>query len=328
MVFKVTDVCKSFGSLQALSNIRMRVDDAEIVSIIGPSGSGKTTLLRIIAGLEKPDNGKVVFEEVENQSSRVIMVFQDYVLFPHLNVFENVAFGLRARKTLTKGEIRNNVDEILEYFGIADIEIKYPAQISGGQRQRTAIARAMVLNPGVLLLDEPFANLDRNLKFDTAAFIRRTQKKFGVTTVTVTHDIEEAFLMSDKIGILLAGKLIQYDSVERVYFDPADMETAGFLGPVNSIDEELFNHLTIRCEQIPHGGVLLARAEGFELRKADNGEGVISSRLFTGRMILYDVHILDYTLRIYSLSDAFRPGDRVEVILNRCISSSKDFHYA
>jgi putative spermidine/putrescine transport system ATP-binding protein len=321
MVLELTDISKSFGPTQALSDVSLAADEGEIISIIGPSGSGKTTLLRIIAGLENPDSGNISFSEADSQQNQIIMVFQDYVLFPHMTVFENVAFGLKAAKTKRKNEIDQKVHSMLSYFAINDESRKYPAQLSGGQRQRVAIARAMVLNPHILLLDEPFANLDKNLKYDTAAFIRKTQKAFGVTTVTVTHDIEEAFLMSDRIGILLSGRLAQFDSVENVYFDPSNIEAASFLGPVNSISQELLDSLEVTCEIPESSRAVSARAEGLELSRGEKGSATITGRVFTGRMILYEVVVEGSSLKVYSLSDSFKVGDRVHVILHRIITA-------
>jgi len=324
MAFTVQQISKSFGKLDVLNDVSFAVGHGEIASIIGPSGSGKTTLLKIIAGLDSPDTGTVTFEEETSKDNPVLLVFQDNVLFPHMSVFENVAFGLRSRKKYQKQEIKSKVDEMLRYFGIDDKADQYPSRLSGGQKQRVAIARAMVINPYVLLLDEPFANLDKNLKMDTAEFIRNTQKDFGITTVSVTHDLEEAFIMSDKIGILLDGKLVQYDSVENVYLNPSSYDAARFLGPVNIIPCELLPDLSVDSPPIDDLSEVYARAEGLELCKNSEGKGVISRVCFIGSVVLYFVDFGGVNLKAYSLSSGLRTGDRVEVRLHNYFISSEE----
>lgn len=214
MDIELRHISKRFNTQAVLEDISCDVRSSELVSIVGPSGAGKTTLLNIIAGLEIPDKGSVVFSEPVNKHHPVIIVFQDYVLFPAMTVRDNIGFGLKARH-LKKPQITQQVDRMLEYFQLTPHADQYPAQLSAGQKQRAAIARAMIVNPAVLLLDEPFANLDRNLKMETARFIRTTQQTFGIPTISVTHDLEEAFAMSDRIGVLLDGRLQQFDTPGR-----------------------------------------------------------------------------------------------------------------
>ena len=324
MAFKVEHVSKAYGNLKVLHDISFSVEQGEIASIIGPSGSGKTTLLKIIAGLEPAGQGSVEFERELSKENPVLLVFQDYVLFPHMSVFENVAFGLRSRKKYEKREINAEVHDMLQYFGIDEKSDQYPNQLSGGQKQRVAIARAMVINPYVLLLDEPFANLDKNLKMDTAEFIRTTQKDFGITTVSVTHDLEEAFIMSDKIGILLDGELVQFDSVENVYLKPSSYDAAKFLGPVNVIPRDLLDDLGVAEPLVDGVAQVYARAEGLELRKNPDGKGVISRVCFIGSVILYFVDFRDTGLKVYSLSGGLKVGDRVDVRLHNYFCSAEE----
>ena len=324
MAFSVHNVSKAFGNLDVLHDVSLSVGSGEIASIVGPSGSGKTTLLKIIADVESPDTGNVSFDLKPSKEHPVLLVFQDYVLFPHMSVFENVAFGLRSRKTYTKGEIRKKVWDMLSYFGIEEKAEQYPSRLSGGQKQRVAIARAMIVNPYVLLLDEPFANLDKNLKLDTAEFIRNTQKHFGITTVSVTHDLEEAFIMSDKIGILLDGKLEQFDSVENVYLKPSSYNAARFLGPVNIIPTEILPDMGVTSP--PSGGLtqVYARAEGLEIRKNPGGNGVITRVCFIGSLILYFVDFGKTDLKVYSLSSGLQTGDRVDVRLHNFFTQAEE----
>ena len=323
MVFELQNLGKNYGDLRAVDGVSFGVEAGEIVSIIGPSGSGKTTLLKLIAGIEEPTTGEVRFQDPVGKQHPAIIVFQDYVLFPHLTVFENIAFGLRVRKEYSRRLIHQKVAEIMSYFGISDKAKDYPARLSGGQRQRVAIARAMVVEPHVLLLDEPFANLDRNLKLETALFIRDTQKRFGVTTVAVTHDLEEAFVMSDKIGILLDGRLAQFDTSRNVYFDPASFSAAEFLGPVNRIPASVLPLL--HCDAVVPAGadVVCARAEGLALERDEQGPGEIVDVCFIGVVILYSVRISGITLKVHSLIDGLEVGDPVQIRLLKFFSAEE-----
>ena len=243
MSFIVRDVSKKFGSLTVLNGIDLEVKSGELVSLVGPSGAGKTTLLKLCAGLMPPDTGTIMSDSTSG--SEPILVFQDYLLFPYMSVFENVAFGLKARK-LGKSEITRRVEEMLGFFGISEKRGEYPATLSGGQRQRVALARALVLRPSLLLLDEPFANLDQNLKMDTAMFLKRTQREFGnVTTLCVTHDLEEACAMSDRVGVMLDGRILDYGRPEQLYKAPSNVDTARFLGTLNTINSALFSYFNI-----------------------------------------------------------------------------------
>ncbi len=311
MVLKVEGLCKQYNGKSVLKDICFAVDEAQLVSIIGPSGAGKTTLLKIIAGLENPDAGSI---EKQNNFS-AILVFQDYVLFPTMNVFDNISFGLRARHE-NKKDIRIKVQEILKHFGIFEKSSSYPAELSAGQKQRVAIARAMVLSPELLLLDEPFANLDKNLKFEMADFIRKTQKEFKITTLLVTHDLQEAFMISDRIGIMIGGVLCQYDSVYEVYNRPVSLEVADFLGHVNIIPEKLHNILGINKSNLKERSEIYARAESFTIEKDDMGPGIVEEVRFAGHFIIYRVSIEDWICTVYRIHGGIRAGDRVKLRLN------------
>ena len=308
MRLTVSNLSKSYQGAPVFRDVSFEAGHGQLVSIIGPSGAGKTTLLHIIAGLERADGGSVATDPAMGRDAPAILVFQDYVLFPNMTVFENVAFGLRARRT-PRARIREKTMAMLEYFHLQDRAGAYPSQLSGGQKQRVAIARAMIVEPALLLLDEPFANLDRNLKMETALFIRATQREFSTTTVSVTHDLEEALAMSDRIGILLDGALRQYASPREVYLRPADEDTARFLGPVNRIEPETAGFLGLPAEPA------LLRPEALCLETSEDGAGRIESIHFAGHYISYRVRLRESLLTVYSLAPVGEAGQRVNVRL-------------
>jgi iron(III) transport system ATP-binding protein len=230
--------------MAAVNNLSFDVGH-EVVTLFGPSGCGKTTTLRCLAGLEKPDEGEITIDGkivtsiekgifVPPEKRNIGLVFQSYALWPHMKVRDNVAYGLKVRHE-KKEDIQNRVGKVLDTVGLAGYEDRYPAQLSGGQQQRVALARSMVYEPKVLLLDEPLSNLDAKIREKTRIELKALLKKIGITSVYVTHDQEEAFLMSDRIVVMNDGKKMQEDTPYNTYHNPANAFVASFVGRSNLI---------------------------------------------------------------------------------------------
>ena len=225
MFLEAIDIRKSFGTEKVLHNMNLRLAEHEMLSILGRSGSGKTTLLKILAGLELPDGGRVLLEgkdmgRVPPNRRDMVYLYQEPLLFPHLNVFENVAFGLRLRR-VPEQDIRKRVQEMLDNLELPEQSRKMPQQLSGGQRQRVAFGRALIINPKVLLLDEPFGALDAETRASMQQLLKRIAEDFSITALFVTHALKEALLMGDRIGLMQEGKLKVYDN-KKAFIDDAD----------------------------------------------------------------------------------------------------------
>lgn len=241
MTIAIQNVSKNFGSFKALDNITLDLNQGELVALLGPSGCGKTTLLRLIAGLDTPDSGSILFSgadatALDAAKRGVGFVFQHYALFRHMTVFENVAFGLRVKprsERPNEATIKNKVTELLQLVQLDWLGDRYPAQLSGGQRQRIALARALAVEPKVLLLDEPFGALDAKVRKELRRWLRRLHDELHVTSIFVTHDQEEALEVSDRVVLMNHGKLEQIGTPEQVWAQPASPFVYGFLGDVN-----------------------------------------------------------------------------------------------
>jgi sulfate transport system ATP-binding protein len=241
MTITVRDVSKWYGGFQALHGVSVDVPAGELVALLGPSGSGKTTLLRIIAGLEAPDTGTILFHGEDTagrhaRDRRVGFVFQHYALFRHMTVFENAAFGLRVRHRKLRppeAAIRRKVQDLLHLVQLEGLADRYPSQLSGGQRQRVALARALAVEPKVLLLDEPFGSLDAKVRKQLRRWLRRLHDEIHITSVFVTHDQEEALEVADRVVVMNEGRIEQVGTPEAVYDHPATQFVYGFLGDVN-----------------------------------------------------------------------------------------------
>ena len=246
------NLSKSFGKNEVLTNIDLEVEKGQLVTLLGPSGCGKSTLLRCLAGLETVTSGKVYLDgediTYKNPKDRDIgMVFQQYSLFPNMDVAQNVAFGLKMKK-VPKEEITKRVEEMVDIVGLTDHLHHYPTQMSGGQQQRAALARAMVTNPKVLLLDEPLSAIDALLRHSLQVEIRRIQKEMDITAIFVTHDQDEAMVMSDVIHLMYKGKIEQSAAPTEMYTQPTSKFAATFIGHYNILPVSEFKKLTGKDE--------------------------------------------------------------------------------
>ncbi|MGB1135336.1 MAG: ABC transporter ATP-binding protein [bacterium] len=239
------DFTKRFGDVTVIEKMNLKIREGEMLALLGPSGCGKSTTLFTICGIHRVDGGRVLFGEkdvsrVPAQQRNVGVVFQSYALYPHMSVFENIAFPLTVRKE-NKNTIRDKVDEIAELVHIGELLERRPEQLSGGQQQRVALARALVRKPGILLLDEPLANLDAKLRLEMRSEIRRIQLETGISAVLVTHDQVEAMSMSDRIAIMKEGEILQVASPTEMYQQPVNDFVAGFLGnpPIAFLDAQI-----------------------------------------------------------------------------------------
>ena len=242
------NINKSFGSLHVLKGINLEVEKGELLTLLGPSRCGKSTLLRCLAGLEEVQEGQIFLEDqdITNLDARlrqIGMVFQQYSLFPNMTVEQNLAFGLKIQK-LSKEEMKEEITKALKMIGMEDKRNSYPNQLSGGQQQRVALARAIVTKPKVLLLDEPLSAIDAKLRKNLQIEIRRIQKELNITTIFVTHDQDEAMIMSDRICLLNEGEIEQLGKPIDIYTEPKTKFAAGFIGNYNVLDPSAFSWLT------------------------------------------------------------------------------------
>ncbi len=269
---------KKYGDFVALGGVDLEIKPGEFYTLLGPSGCGKTTLLRMIAGFNTVDGGEILFDDkvinnVDAHKRDIGMVFQNYAIFPHLTVADNVAYGLKAKK-VPKGEIERRVDEALDLVQIKHLKNRKPNELSGGQQQRVALARAFVIEPSVLLMDEPLSNLDAKLRVQMRTIIKKLQRQLGITTIYVTHDQEEALAISDRIAVMKDGNVMQVGSPEQIYKKPENTFVAGFIGVSNFIDCEVKGDNADAAILEVTGECKLST----KLRTAFNGKGIISAR--------------------------------------------------
>jgi iron(III) transport system ATP-binding protein len=276
-VLEVQDLTKTFhtddGPVTAVEGVEFKISGDEFFTLLGPSGCGKTTTLRMIAGLEGISRGRIYFDgqdytEFSAFQRNIGMVFQSYALFPHMTVAENTAYGLRVRG-VSGGDLSDRVDPVLKLLGLETLAGRYPADLSGGQQQRVSIARALVYEPGMLLLDEPLANLDAKLRVQMREEIRRTQKELGIMSLYVTHDQEEAMSVSDRLAVFDQGKLIQVGEPQDLYFEPNSLFVADFIGKANFFPARVLGRDGQSARVTLGNGVELAPARSCHLSAAE-----------------------------------------------------------
>ncbi|HHR6054218.1 ABC transporter ATP-binding protein [Providencia alcalifaciens] len=324
------NLTKSFGQNQVFSDIQFTIEKGEFITLLGPSGCGKSTLLRCIAGLEQPDSGELYInrQNITHQPAQqrgVGMVFQNYALFPNMTVAENIAFGLKMRK-VSATERNKAVCEVIDMVELQGKENQYPHQLSGGQRQRVALARALVMKPQILLLDEPLSALDARIRKHLRQQIREIQRELGLTTIFVTHDQDEAMIMSDRIFLMNKGAIIQSDTAENIYTQPATEFVARFMGHYNLVDAEKANGML----GVNLQGTLAIRPESIYVRETGRQYGshisapvdaVILDHQLLGNIIRYSVNTPagDMTVDLLNRSSErlFEPGTHLELMFNK-----------
>ncbi|MFC4160899.1 sulfate/molybdate ABC transporter ATP-binding protein [Chitinimonas lacunae] len=329
MSISIDGIAKRFGQFVALDNIQLELPSGELTALLGPSGCGKTTLLRIIAGLETPDSGRILFQgedatDVDVRERQVGFVFQHYALFRHMSVFENVAFGLRVRPRKTRppeAEIRRRVHQLLELVQLDWLADRYPAQLSGGQRQRIALARALAVEPKVLLLDEPFGALDTQVRKELRRWLRRLHDEVHVTSVFVTHDQEEALEVADRVVVMNKGRIEQMGTPDAVYDNPATPFVYQFLGDVNLFHSRVHGGFAqVGEHSSPDGAVAYVRPHDIELLREPAGSTlavVVDHVRAIGPVVRLDMRLdngdpveAELSREAYA-AQAFKAGERV-----------------
>ncbi|MCB9498653.1 MAG: ABC transporter ATP-binding protein [Bacillales bacterium] len=317
------NICKSFGDTEVLHDFNLYIMENEFVTLLGPSGCGKTTLLRMIGGFDSPTSGDIYFDGklingVEPNKREINTVFQRYALFPHLNVFDNVAFGLKLKK-MEKSQIKEEVEAALKLVKLEGFEDRKIDTLSGGQMQRIAMARAIVCKPKLLLLDEPLAALDLKLRQDMQYELKEMQKKLGITFIYVTHDQEEALTMSDTIVVMNEGRILQIGTPEMIYNEPKTRFVANFIGESNIVEGKMLKDYLVKFEGASFECVdngfsknedvdVVIRPEDLEIIDAKDAKikGVIDSKTFKGvhheiNIIVNDKEYTVHTTKDYPL---------------------------
>lgn len=308
------EIRKSFGENEVLKGVSLSVEKGEFISLLGPSGCGKSTLLRCLAGLEQVSGGSFILDgtditERPPQEREIGMVFQQNSLFPNMTVEQNLAFGLEIKK-MPKEQIRTEIQGALEMVGLTDKRKEYPARLSGGQQQRVALARAIVSKPKVLLLDEPLSAIDAKLRKNLQVEIRRIQKELNITTIFVTHDQDEAMLMSDRICLLNEGTIEQIGNAVEIYTNPRTKFAASFIGHYNVLEWNQFSHMfgerteeksaiAIRPEVISMSHAKQNHENSYEVR------GTVMDSQSVGNVLRYHVQVNGISLRVDTLFRSF-----------------------
>ena len=348
---EIRDLFKRYRKVVAINHIQLEVNEGEMLTLLGPSGCGKTTTLRCIAGLEVPEGGDIVIDGQPMLSKGFVppsqrgigMVFQNYAVWPHMRVLNNVSYGMKLQK-ITKAEIRERAMRVLDMVGLKGLEERYPSQLSGGQQQRVALARALVRNPKVLLLDEPLSNLDAKLREKMRFEIKSLVRRMGITAVYVTHDQAEAMVISDRIVVMESGHVVQIGTPEQIYDQPANRFVADFIGTTNFIagevvrvlpEEDMAQIRTAFSDRIlcrvshdqdvapGHEAQLSIRPEDVEVFADDPGtkdnlvRGTIEHRAYLGNFLYFFVKVGDALIRVQvSHQLPMEEGERIFLVFN------------
>jgi len=330
-------------SVTAVDKVNLEVKEGELVTLLGPSGCGKTTALRMISGFELPTSGKIFIDGEDvtttppNQRPTT-MVFQNYALFPHMTVYQNIAYGLKIHREKEKN-IRERTETIMNLVGLKGLNNRSPAQLSGGQQQRVSLARSLIMEPKVLLLDEPLSNLDAKMRVSTRLEIRKLQQRIGITSIYVTHDQEEAMTLSDRVVIMNAGKIQQIGTPQEIYAHPINYFVADFIGKANFLGGKVANIVSQNEIEVDIKGVkykvyiskntfsegdrilLIIRPESVELEPKKSGaiNGIINQLIYLGSRMVYEIEV-DKNLLTVEITNPqehkiYSKGEEVAIIL-------------
>jgi len=328
-MIQLKDIVVKFGDFTALNGINIHVREGEFFTFLGPSGCGKTTLLRTLTGFIRPDGGRV-FVEGKDITDRPVeernigIVFQSYALFPTMTVYDNIAYGLKVKK-VKKDEIKRRVNEIAKKVDLTEDQLKKAvAQLSGGQQQRVAIARALIMNPSIICLDEPLSNLDAKLRVQLRNELKNMQREFGITTIYVTHDQEEALTLSDHIAVFNKGVIEQVGTPDEVYSRSKTEFVCNFIGDINPLSEELKRKLIGAGAKLNPADNCYIRLELIRVNDREHPEdvelpGIVESSEYYGLYIKYQIDIGCQKVKVIEKNNGMnlhKRGDAVKVIIN------------
>ncbi|MDY5942342.1 MAG: ABC transporter ATP-binding protein [Oscillospiraceae bacterium] len=328
-MIRLNDIVVKFGDFTALHGVNVHVKEGEFFTFLGPSGCGKTTTLRTITGFIEPVRGSVVVKDrdithVPIEDRNIGIVFQSYALFPTMTVYDNIAFGLKVKKA-KKSEIDGKVREIARKVDLSDEQLKKAvSQLSGGQQQRVAIARALVTGPAIICMDEPLSNLDAKLRVQLRNELKKMQKDFGITTIYVTHDQEEALTLSDRIAVFNKGFIEQIGTPNEVYNHSQTEFVCNFIGDINRLNDDTVSSLNARGAALDEAKHNYIRLERLHVNIAPRAgeltmDGVVESCEYYGLYIKYYIHVGSQSLKVIEKNDGvniYEPGQRVSVVIN------------
>lgn len=337
----MNNIDKYYDNIQVLNNVNLQIKEGEFFTFLGPSGCGKTTLLRIIAGFVQPEQGQVFFNKeevtfVEPEKRDMGMVFQNYALFPFMTVFENVAYGLQMQKK-KKQIIAKKVYDALKLVNLESYEKRSVSELSGGEQQRVALARSLVMQPKLLLLDEPLSNLDARLRDRMRMELKTIQNRLGITTIFVTHDQTEALSMSDRIAVFERGQCVQIGTPYEIYHEPANAFVADFIGDTNLFEARIqekkaviSDALTLNLDQMLEGDYISIRPQDIHMsmcnssdndKSGDSFEGILEKRTISGQLVEYEVKVKNLIFKVIQLNEnkdgnKYQVGKKVDLTMN------------